>query len=469
MLLETELKKKEQDARKNIQIEEVTGAIAASSIEDNEDHKEGTACAIDTTKKDDRSKTTSSANLVTFSRQKLALIQCEYSSKSCSQCGKSVNIRDMKRCTKCKTAHYCSKECQVKDWEQKHKVHCKEMRRLKEVIHKRLYIPVTIENMAVKVSAALVGQPLELWSTLSYKRIFVYDDKLLALVHFQDTDVVHRFIPVYVLETRLGLVGKGMRECFSEIGQVVYLKKNQSLNGLCKHDIGISRNIAVSTQNTDDSWSTIELYNYPVLPVKLGYQDEQPARVLGGQYDTCGNIYDFEGHLYRVNSVRENIEEIDVSRVPAGPTGTRVSTDIAGLKHVENFCVTRRKDGRKIVVFQYENFDNESVIECMDFRGQHLWRVEKQLVDNQIFSPTDICTDHRGQIFAADPDNNRVIVINEDGPIHTMVSVPGPIVGIVWSDKVQQLYVVHMDKDDKDKDITLFARFSITSQHTTNK
>ena len=58
----------------------------------------------------------------------------------------------LKSCAKCKTAQYCSKECQIKDWDAKHKVQLKEIRRLKNVIEK--------EETAPKIlHAATKGHP----------------------------------------------------------------------------------------------------------------------------------------------------------------------------------------------------------------------------------------------------------------------------------------------------------------------
>ena len=49
-------------------------------------------------------------NLMTFSWQKLALLQCEYDPKSCSGCGRPS--ARLQQCVKCKVAKYCGKECQ---------------------------------------------------------------------------------------------------------------------------------------------------------------------------------------------------------------------------------------------------------------------------------------------------------------------------------------------------------------------
>ena len=74
------------------------------------------------------------ANTVTFSKQKLALLQGEYDPKACSHCKKSLPVDQLKKCNKCQVAKYCSKPCQVSDWKQKHMRHCKEMMRLKEAV-----------------------------------------------------------------------------------------------------------------------------------------------------------------------------------------------------------------------------------------------------------------------------------------------------------------------------------------------
>ena len=85
-------------------------------------------------KKKPEDTSTNDPNTLTFSRQKLALIQCEYDPKSCGCCKKSGSLVQLKNCTGCKTAKYCSKDCQAKDWKRNHKSHCKEIQRLNSVI-----------------------------------------------------------------------------------------------------------------------------------------------------------------------------------------------------------------------------------------------------------------------------------------------------------------------------------------------
>ena len=42
---------------------------------------------------------------------------------TCALCHKRLNS-DGKKCVKCKSVYYCSKDCQVKDWKNKHKSEC---------------------------------------------------------------------------------------------------------------------------------------------------------------------------------------------------------------------------------------------------------------------------------------------------------------------------------------------------------
>ena len=51
--------------------------------------------------------------LLTFSRQKLALIKCEYDPTCCNHCEQYSPPDKLKTCDRCRFAKYCSRECQV--------------------------------------------------------------------------------------------------------------------------------------------------------------------------------------------------------------------------------------------------------------------------------------------------------------------------------------------------------------------
>jgi hypothetical protein len=50
----------------------------------------------------------------------------------CSYCNNENLGLELKKCSQCKSAEYCSKECQVADWKGLHKKHCKELERARE-------------------------------------------------------------------------------------------------------------------------------------------------------------------------------------------------------------------------------------------------------------------------------------------------------------------------------------------------
>ena len=111
---------------------------------------------------------------------KLVRLEWQYDQKRCSNCGKASAVDNLKTCGKCGIAKYCSRECQVADWPKKHKEHCKEMNRLKEILepeqpqrssastqaahHRRLPLRVTVD-----ASPWLQERDLEIWNIAVYQ------------------------------------------------------------------------------------------------------------------------------------------------------------------------------------------------------------------------------------------------------------------------------------------------------------
>ena len=119
------------------------------------------------------------ANLLTFHRQKLALLQCEYDPKCCSSCKKpGANDKHLKSCAKCKTAKYCSKECQTEDWKTKHKVRCQEIRKYQAAIEKE---EAFAAQGFTRVRGVPDGKPWFLDGGMDYYKLCIRDKRLFAV------------------------------------------------------------------------------------------------------------------------------------------------------------------------------------------------------------------------------------------------------------------------------------------------
>ena len=210
--------------------------------------------------------------------------------------------------------------------------------------------------------------------------------------------------------------------------------------------------IALASQNLQQ-YSQVQLWPFPLT--------WKPMIVWMGDFGTCGTIFFYEGKLYMANKTEECIMEFDASTTDLLPTGHTISTDIPGSDFVQSFIVTRLqgKEGKpKIMVIQYRNYENESGVVCMDMRGQHLWTIVNLPLEGLIMQPSDLCADERGNIFAADPQNDRVILIKEDLSIHTLIRTPDQVRALAWCEAAQQLYVCTFNKK---KTLMLFARFRL--------
>ena len=210
--------------------------------------------------------------------------------------------------------------------------------------------------------------------------------------------------------------------------------------------------IVVSSKNLQQ-YSEIELWPYPLT--------WKPTCGWMGDFETCGTVCVFEGKLYMANKTEECVMEFHTSSTELVPTGLTLSTDIPKIDFVQSMCVTRlqSKAGKpKIIVLQYRDYKNESAMLCMDFKGEHLWTIIDLQLDGMVLQPSDLCTDHRGHIFAGDPNSNRVIMIKEDLTIETLIRTPEQVRCMDWCDEAQQLYVCTFNKQ---KTHMMFARFQL--------
>ena len=237
-----------------------------------------------------------------------------------------------------------------------------------------------------------------------------------------------------------------------EESQVCRFLSKDIITGITTCTIQNRDYIALASKNLQQ-FSQIQLWPFPLT--------WEPMIVWMGDFETCGTIFFYEGMLYMANKPEDYVMEFDASTTDLVPTGLTLSTDIPSLDFVQSLLVTRQqgKEGKpKIVVIQYRDFNNESAILCMDMKGQHLWTIIDMPLEGIIMQPSDLCADKKGNIFAGDPMNNRVILIKEDLSIHTLIHTPEQVRCMDWCEAVQQLYVCTFNKK---KTLMMFARFRL--------
>ena len=239
MLLETKLQKEKQadtdsknkgrEAGATAVTGDETRTTTCTSVDGRESEKKDTDCAIfveegDKKHRDDSSSQTNES-LITFSIQKLALLQCEYDPKRCGFCRKVSSFTELKECTRCKTAKYCSKECESKDWGKRHKKDCKEIRRLQE--------NTSNTSAEHRFTVQLSDRPHFLKRTMDYSKLYFHEGKLL-LGGFQPMEESGNFIDVYNPIT------------FEKESTVCRIKENFTIQSFCTLTIENSLFLAVS-------------------------------------------------------------------------------------------------------------------------------------------------------------------------------------------------------------------------------
>ena len=372
--------------------------------------------------------------LITFSRQKLALLQSEYDPKSCNGCGKSSTR--LKQCVKCKVATYCSKECQTKDWKVKHRRHCKEIRRLQAILPAESADDETSEDDEVVTPVVR-----EIYAKKCGKSFRVGPSKVLH----PRTCSLNDMLIFYC--TRLeGCLENNTISVYKSNGTKIdshRLDTTEWINDLCICHIASSVFLAVSISvddeiELDDYSDRIDFYK-DALPSQgslYSYTDDHYTINKLNFFDNKILVYRYDGHF---------IEEFDVSEFPIKPTGHRIPTGV----HVLEMCAMFQK-GQKTLVIQHEDNTGWHAMSCLDYNGQKLWEiggVHGETIPYQRFHPTYICTDEKEYIFAVDPAANRVCVINTDMDYKQTLLMMNPYVYCVsWDETRQRLYVVHADR-----------------------
>ena len=236
---------------------------------------------------------TAEANLLTFSRQKLAMLQCEYDPKCCSCCSKSLPTKELKACGKCRTAKYCSRECQIKGWETKHKVKCREIRRLKAVIEEEGKVPRILH-------ATPIGRPWLLESNNEYYKLVFLEQKAFLLPGYAD-DTNNR--PFYMYDASTG----------NKEGTVCQIQSNTVMS-ICAVKTGHTHYLAISYAITQFQPWRIDFWPYPETSAQAAYTYYSEPFMIGQLAHDAGKLL--------VSNVKEQtIRQFDFSSFPIKATG----------------------------------------------------------------------------------------------------------------------------------------------------
>ena len=413
--------------------EESTKKDAACAIfpkEEDIKHHDGAGTQVNDNKKKLESKVDES--LVTFSRQKLALLQCEYDPKRCLFCENFCT--QLKQCTRCKTAKYCSRECQLKDWEKRHKKDCREIRRLQENIVDK------IRNTMSTVK--LCDKPCPLEKTMEYGILHLHEGKLL-MSGFQPLQVTGRFLDTYNPVT------------FEKESTVVRVEETFGISGFCTLTIDNSLLLAVAVNCVpiEKFLSRLELWSFP-------NPTEKPVYTQKGIY---GPMCISEGKLLIVNGLHLTVEELDISSLPLRQTNVRVQTGITFPGSVQSICLIEN-NGEKQIVLQYlkDLGWEDSRMKCINYQGEEIWHLgglDAPNLDGRSFQPYSICTDDEGNIYTAEQESKRIVLIKRDLSIQVLFDAPDRVGCIAWCNKTQKLYVVYDILEDVQMAI---ARYNVT-------
>ena len=340
----------------------------------------------------------------TFCRQKLALLQCEYDPKSCNKCSRRGTEVSLKSCTKCKTAVYCSKQCQVEDWKPRHKKHCKEIQRLRDVVQGKSHICELQPARKPWLLDPSQTNPLYL-SLLQDKQVVLLDSSQTIVQYTSTGNVIGR--------QKVDFCGDYF--CVFQVGNLSF--------------VALSRPVGDEQRGID------------VWPLSTS------ANVSGPIYeyrrDSCmfSTFCVFSSSMFAFNVTKMQVEEFDISSYKINPTGFKIPVIEWTIMDM-SIC---EKDGQRRLVYLSDsraaNFDVSSEayrLTCVDFEGRFLWRIGGE----GDFYPRAFCSDGKGRIFASDKFC-RIFMVDDYLRIHTLFKYEGEIKAIRWCDVTNQLHVIH--------------------------
>ena len=280
----------------------------------------------------------------------------------------------------------------------------------------------TVRVFTVKVS----DQPQYLTRTMEYSALYFHQGKLL-MSGFQPFTESGRLLEVYNPVT------------FEKERTVTVAEEKFNVAGLCALTIANAQFVAVSIHSIPirSHPGRIELWAFP-NPAK------KPVYTFTKSKAMFGSIFFSEGILLVHNDEKGALDELDVSSIPFSPTSVSISTGIALPSSIQSMCLITSVNEKQIEL-QYLKDDGweDSRIKCINYEGQELWRLDAPRLDGTPFQPYGISADEEGNIYSAEQESNRVVVIKKDLTIQTLFRVPSSVGCVGWCDQTQKLYVVY--------------------------
>ena len=159
-----------------------------------------------------------------------------------------------------------------------------------------------------------------------------------------------------------------------------------------------------------------------------------------------------EGKLLIENGRWKTIEEMDVSSRPVKWTQLSIPTGINFPGSLCSMYATRNNEER-LIVMQYFKDDGweDPKVNCINFQGQKLWQFGGHgtpLLEGIKYLPSSICIDNDGNVYTAERNTNRIIVIKKNSPNPEILFCARGRVGCIdWCNQSQKLYVAYDIKE----------------------
>ena len=356
-------------------------------------------------------------------KQKIRRIECEYDPRCCSGCKKFLD-KDLKTCSKCKFAKYCSRACQTADWKNKHKKHCNEVVELNERIQS---IPPSNIEAEIFPKETRVIQRGKTWcfnKNVDYSEMVVHDEKVILIGQNMASEM-------FTLDMFNAITAE------REISHA--LNPDRRVYGLCVAQLDGKVCIAASF------WSVmpqgyIYFWVYPNLA-------QEPCYTYTDNYGEISKIGFAQGRLFVQNM--NKIQEFDTSNKPIKPTGHEIATGQPIFPPAIDLRIAEGRELGNLRFFLNYRTDEGDLLRCFNYHGQLLWAIEPkpQPLGGQAFRCGVICTDKKGRLFEANPDTKTISLVMEDQSLQPIIKTVGRIDYMGCCDVTNQLYVINVKKD----------------------